>query len=182
MRTLSLSLMVASACAGACLPAAAQTTLKPGLWEMQHRTSGKADQASAEMQKQMAAMPPEQRKQMEAMMAGRGGAMAPGEDGGMSMKVCLTKEMVERNDITANRGECKTTQQQRTGNTLKMAFTCTRPPSKGDTQVTFNSPESFTTHTNVTTTAPGKSESMSVEGGGKWVSADCGSVQPIQAK
>ena len=182
MRILTLSLLVA--CTGASLPAAAQTTLKPGLWEMQHRTSAtaQASQASAEMQKQMAGMPPEQRKQMEAMMAGRGGAMAPGEDGGMSMKVCLTKEMVERNDITANRGECKTTQQQRTGNTLKMAFTCTRPPSKGDTQVTFNSPESFTTHTNVTTTAPGKSESMSVEGSGKWVSADCGSVQPIQTK
>ncbi|HEY1229982.1 MAG TPA: DUF3617 domain-containing protein, partial [Ramlibacter sp.] len=177
MRILTLSLMVA--CAGASLPAAAQTTLKPGLWEMQHRTSAKAE-ASTDMQKQMAALPPEQRKQMEAMMAGRGGAMAPGDDGGMTMKVCLTKEMVERNDITASRGECKTTQQQRTGNTLKMAFTCTRPPSKGDTQVTFNSPESFTTHTNVTTTAPGKSESMSVEGGGKWVSADCGSVQPIQ--
>ena len=79
MRILTLSLMVA--CTGASLPAAAQTTLKPGLWEIQHKTSGKAEasHADAEMQKQMAAMPPEQRKQMEAMMAGRGGAMAPAD-------------------------------------------------------------------------------------------------------
>lgn len=182
MRILTLSLLVA--CTAASFPAAAQTTLKPGLWEIQHKSSGKAEasHADAEMQKQMAAMPPEQRKQMEAMMAGRGGAMAPAGNGGMSMKVCLTKEMVERNDLAVSRGDCKTTQQQRTGNTLKMAYTCSRPPSKGDAQVTFNSPESFTTRTNVTTTAPGKSESMSVESSGKWVSADCGTVQPIQTK
>ena len=44
--------------------------LQPGLWEM-HTRSGAGDagmvQGMAEMQKQMAQMPPEQRKQMQAM-------------------------------------------------------------------------------------------------------------------
>src|SRR4051812_16254283 len=137
MRPLSLILLAASAAFA--LPAAAQS-LKPGLWEMQHKVQGNAqmDQAMAEMQKQLAGMSPEQRKQMETMMASRGVQMAPGADGGMRMKICMTKEMAERNDIPANRGDCKTGPQQRSGNTVKMAFTCTNPPSSGDAQFTFN--------------------------------------------
>lgn len=181
MRILILPLLAAGAAAS--MPAAAQT-LKPGLWEMQHKGGGHAQRgdAMAEMRKQMEAMPPDQRKQMEAMMASRGMQMAPAEDGGMRMKVCLTREMVERNEIPANRGECRATQQQRSGNTLQMAFTCSNPPSRGDTQVTFNGPEAFTTRTSVTTTVAGKPESMTVEGSGRWLSADCGSVQPMRAK
>lgn len=182
MRILIVPLL--AACAAVTMPASAQT-LKPGLWELLHKTgsSPQMGQGMAEMQKEMANMPPEQRKQMEAMMAGRGGQMAPAENGGMHMRICLTKEMVERNDIPASRGDCKTTQHQRTGNTLKMAFTCSKPPSKGETVVTYTSPEAFTTRTNVTTTtAGGKPESMTVEGSGKWLAADCGDVQPIQTK
>ena len=49
--------------------ALAQTT-RPGLWDIQHKMGGdpEIDRAMAEMQKQLAAMPPAQRKQMEAMM------------------------------------------------------------------------------------------------------------------
>jgi hypothetical protein len=179
MRPLS-SILVAAAAALA-LPVSAQT-LRPGLWEMQHKVQGNAqmDQAMAEMQKQLAAMSPEQRKQMETMMAGRGVQMAPGADGGMRMKICMTKEMAERNDIPANRGDCRTGPQQRSGNTLKMTFTCTNPPSSGDAQITFNGTESYTSKTNVTSTTNGKPETMTMEGSGKWLSADCGSVKPIQ--
>jgi hypothetical protein len=177
----SVTTILLAACAAVALPVAAQT-LKPGLWEMQHKVQGNAemDQAMAEMQKQLAAMSPEQRKQMETMMAGRGVQMAPADGGGMRLKMCMTREMAERNDIPANRGDCKTGPQQRSGNTLKMTFTCTNPQSSGDTQVTFNGSESYTSKTNVTSTTNGKSETMRMEGSGKWLSADCGSVKPIQ--
>jgi len=177
----SLSIILVSACAALALPVAAQT-LKPGLWEMQHKVQGNAqmDEAMAEMQKQMAGMSPEQRKQMETMMAGRGVQMAPAAGGGMRMKICMTREMAERNDIPANRGDCKTGPQQRSGNTLKMTFTCSNPPSSGDTQLTFNGPESYSSKTNVTSTTNGKTETMTMEGSGKWLAADCGSVKPIQ--
>jgi hypothetical protein len=181
MRILSPTL-VAGACALASLSAGAQT-LRPGLWEMQHRVKGDArmEQQMADMQKQLSSMSPEERQQMEAMMAGRGMQVSPADGGGAAMRICITREMAERNDIPTSRGECKTGPQQRSGNTLKMTFTCTDPPSSGDTQVTFHGSESYTTRTNVTSTVGGKPETMSMEGSGKWLAADCGNVKPMQS-
>jgi hypothetical protein len=179
----ALSMVLAAACAAVALPVAAQT-LKPGLWELQHKVGGNArmDEAMAQMQKQAAAMSPEERKQMEAMMAGHSMQMGPGRDGAMAMKICMTKEMAERNDIPAGRGDCKTTQKQRSGNTLKVAFTCTNPASSGNSQITFDGPEAYTSKGDITSTVDGKPQTMTMEGRGKWLSADCGSVKPIQSK
>jgi hypothetical protein len=158
--------------------ATAQQSLKPGLWEIQHRMSGNPglEKQMEEARKQMAALPPEQRKQMEAMMASSGVQMGPG---GNSMRMCMTKEMAERNEVPANQGDCKVTNQSRSGNTMKMAFTCTNPPSSGESQVTFTSPEAYAMKTTVNTTAGGKPEKMTMEGNGKWLGADCGSVKPM---
>jgi hypothetical protein len=177
----ALPCLLALAFAAALAPAAAQQRLKPGLWEMTHKMQGNAqmDQAMAEMQKQLAAMPPEQRKQMEAMMAGKGMQMGGMGPGGMSMRMCLTKEMVERDEIPANNSDCKTTNRSRSGNTLKFAFSCTKPPSSGESEVTVNGSDSFISKTRATTTASGKSETVTMEGSGKWVAADCGSIKPI---
>lgn len=162
------------------LPAAAQA-LKPGLWEINNKMGGspQMDQGMAEMQKQLAAMPPDQRKQMEAMMAQRGMQMpraAPG--GGMAMRVCMTKEMVERNDVPMQEG-CRMTSQTRSGNTMRMAFACTNPPSSGEGQFTFASPESYTSRMTVKTVVDGKNETMTMDAAGKWLGADCGSVKPV---
>jgi hypothetical protein len=180
MKAFTTTLLAALTVAAA--GSAAAQTLKPGLWELQHKSGGNAevDKAMADMREQMASMPPEQRKQMEAMMASRGMQMSPSAAGGMAMKMCMTKEMVERNEINDKRGDCKTTQKQRSGNTLKMAFTCSNPPSRGETQVTFNGAEAYSSKTTVTTTTDGKPETMTVEGTGKWLGADCGSVKPMQ--
>lgn len=166
---------------GLAQPAAAQPKLKAGLWEMQHRMQGNAqmDQAMEQMRKQLEAMPAEQRRQMEAMMAGRGMQMGGMGGGGMTMRVCLTQEMVDRDNIPATNGDCTTSSQQRTGGTIRVAFSCTRPPSSGESEVTLNGSESFTTKTRATTTAGGKSETVTIEGSGKWLSADCGSVKPL---
>ena len=77
---------IACLLAAACLPAAAQS-LKPGLWEMHNKMGGNAqmDQAMAEMRKQLATMPADQRKQMEAMMAAQGVQVGSGGAGGMSI-------------------------------------------------------------------------------------------------
>src|SRR5829696_269831 len=87
--------------------------LKPGLWEVTNNMkggSGDMGQAAAQAQQQMAKMPPEQRKMMEEMMAKQGMRMGAG---GSSVKMCVTKEMSERNELPAQQGDCKTTQQQR---------------------------------------------------------------------
>ncbi|HEX5391002.1 MAG TPA: DUF3617 domain-containing protein, partial [Burkholderiaceae bacterium] len=98
--TVRLSLITVLVALGASA-AWAQST-KPGLWEVQNKMGGnpEMDKAMAEMQKQLAAMPPEQRKMMQDMMAKQGGAMpTPGAGGGMAMKVCITPEMAARNDM-----------------------------------------------------------------------------------
>jgi len=164
------------------LSASAQS-LKPGLWEVSHKMGGnpQMDQAMAEMQKQMAAMPPEQRKQMQDMMAKNGMQMGQAGAGGMSMRMCMSKEMAERNEIPANQGDCKTTSQQRSGNTMKMAFTCANPPSSGEGEVTFAGSDAYTMKMKVSSIVRGKPETMTIDGSGKWLGADCGTIKPMAA-
>lgn len=173
------SLAAAAALALACLPAAAQS-LKPGLWEIHNKMSGNAemDQAMAEMQKQLAAMPPEQRQQLEAMMAQRGVArVQPGAGGGMAAQTCMTREMVERNEVPMQDG-CRMTQNSRSGNTVKMAFTCASPPSGGEGTFTFNGSEAYTSRMTVRSVVDGKPQAVTMEATGKWLKADCGNVKP----
>ena len=174
--------LIAAALAVAATTAGAQN-LKPGLWEVTNKmqtASGQMEAQMAQAQEQMAAMPPEQRKMMEEMMAQRGvklGAGGPGS--GMSAKICLTKEMVERNEVPAQQGDCKTTQHARTGNTMKMSFVCTNPPSNGEGQVTFVGPDAYNMKMLVNTTVQGKPEKINMDGTGKWLGADCGSIKPM---
>ncbi len=161
-------------------PVTAQT-LKPGLWEINNRMGGspKMDQAMAEMNKQMAGMSPDQRRMMQDMMAKQGVSMSPGAAGGMAVKICMTRESIERNELPSQQGDCKTTTSPRMGNTMKMAFVCTQPPSSGEGQVTFVSPEAYTMKMAMKTSVQGKPETMTMDGGGKWLSADCGAIKPM---
>ena len=140
----------------------------------------KGQDRMAQVNQQMANMSPEQRKKVEEMMARNGVKMGPASPGGgMSVKICMTKEMAERNEVPAQQGDCKTTQQSRSGNTMKMAFSCSKPPSTGEGQITFVSPEAYTTKMVMTSMASGKPQKVDMEGGGKWLGADCGSIKPI---
>jgi hypothetical protein len=176
-RTTLLGLLILTA-----LPAMAQTT-KPGLWEMTNKmqsSSGEMEKAMANMEKQMASMPPEQRKQMQDMLAKQGMSMGTAAGGGMSMKMCITKEMADRNELPQQQqGDCKTTQSPRSGNTMKISYVCTQPPSSGEGVITFNGDTAYTMKMNTTTTVKGKTEKMTMDAAGKWLSADCGNIKPI---
>ena len=173
------SLVAAAVLAAASLPASAQS-MKPGLWEIHNKMQGgEMDAAMAQMQKELAGMSPAERKQMEAMMARQGIRMAPA-GGGMAVQVCMTKEMVERNDVPMQDG-CRMTRNQRSGNTHQFAFACSNPPSSGEGQVTYQGPEAYTSRMTVKSGGGGKAETMTMEGRGKWLKADCGNVKPVQA-
>ena len=101
---------------------------------------------------------------------------APG--GGMSVRTCMTKEMVERNEVPAQKGDCKTTKQEKKGNTMKFAYTCANPPSTGEGEYTYMGSEAYKSKMVVNTTRGGKPETMTMEGSGKWLGADCGSIKP----
>ena len=165
-------------------PAAAQT-MKPGLWEITNKMGGSGDAdakmpaAQAQMQQQMASMPPEQRKMMQDMMAKQGVNMAPGAGGGMATRICVTREMAARNQPPAQgRGDCKQEQLQKSGNTTKFKFTCTNPPSSGEGTVTLHNPESYSMHMKVQ--GGGQQGQMTMDAQGKWLSNDCGSVKPAK--
>jgi hypothetical protein len=158
--------------------AAGAQNLKPGLWEITHQMqtgSGQMEQGMAGMQQQMAGLPPEQRKMMEEMMARQG--MKKGAAGGTSVKVCMTREMVEKNELPAQQGDCTTTHQSRKGNTMNMAFSCTNPPSSGEGQVIFKGPEAYSMKMVMNSMVNGKPEKMNMDGSGKWLGADCGNVK-----
>ena len=153
-------------------------TLKPGLWEVSNTMqsgSGEMDKAMAQMKQEMESMPPEQRKMMQDMMAKQGVGVGAG---GMTVKICMTKEMIERNDIGTQEGDCKTSHSPWVGNTMKMSFTCTKPPSSGEGQISVVSPQAYNVKMTVNTASKGKPERMAMDSKGKWLSAECGAIKP----
>jgi hypothetical protein len=163
----------------------AQSQMKPGLWEITQKmqsASGQMEQQMAQMQQQMANMPPEQRKMVEQMMAQRGMKMGTAGGSGMTMKICLTKEQIERNQMPQQqRGDCKTSMQPRVGSTVKMSFTCSNPPSSGEGEYTVTSSDSYAMKMVVHTQVQGKPETMNMDGTGRWLGADCGDIKPMHA-
>jgi hypothetical protein len=172
----------AVACASVSGAALAQAQkMRPGLWEhsfTMKSESGQMEKAMSDMQRQMASMPPEQRKMMEQMMAQQGMGMGtPGK----SVKVCITKEQAERNEVPRHEGNCTQQVVQRTANTIRVKFSCAgNPPTSGESEVTFTSPTAYTGKATVNTTVEGKPERMNMEQSGKWLSADCGSIKPMR--
>lgn len=163
------------------LHAGAQTQV-PGLWEHSFKIKsqdGEAEKGMAELQKQMAAMPPEQRKQIEQMMASRG--MSMGAQGTV-VKVCVTKADVARKAEPQFREGCTQQVLQRTTNSMKVRFECTQPqPMSGEGEMTFISDKAYTGKSTVTSQAGGKAQQMTMEMAGKWLAADCGDVKPRSA-
>ena len=163
--------------------AAQAQKLTPGLWEnsmtMKSGDSG-MDAAMARMQKELAEMPPEQRKQVEAMMAGRG--MGMGGAGGKSIaaRVCISKDQADGNELPqGNEGQCKREALVRSGSTLKFKFSCTDPVSTGEGTYHFSSDKAYSGTMVVNTTREGRPMRLDMQQEGKWLGADCGSIKPM---
>ena len=158
-------------------------TMKPGLWEANNKIGGspEMDQAMAKMQQQMAAMPPAQRKMMEEMLAKQGVGMGTaGTGGGMVLKMCITKEMAERNQLPGQQqGSCTTTTTDKSSKGMKVKFTCTNPPSNGEGQFTFAGDTGYTMKMKVNNTSQGAPRTTTVDTSAKWLAADCGAIKPM---
>ena len=173
-------LLVTAPLALAAFSASAQS-MKPGLWEhsfTMKSQSGQMEKGMAEMQKQMAAMPPEQRKMMEQMLAQSGVGMGAKAN---TVKVCISAEQAARLDIPQKDGQCKQDITQRSGSTMKFKFSCAgQPPTSGEGEITFSSPTSYTSKSVVNTAVEGKPERMTMDQTGQWLSADCGALKPVK--
>jgi hypothetical protein len=177
------------------LPALAQK-VAPGLWEttLTMKMQGpQMDAAMAQMQEHLAKLTPEQRQQMEAMMAGRG--VQPGVAGGVGVgtglglmagkptvvKSCITSEMAAREELPQSQGNCRQVSKERSGNTLKFKYTCTgESTSSAEGQFTLISDKAYSGRMVMEGVTRGQPHKMDVEQQARWLGADCGDVKPPQ--
>lgn len=153
--------------------------IRHGLWEHayeMHMQNADIEKHLQEAQKILASMPPEQRKMMEQTMASHG--MAFGSDT-RTVKICISEEKAAAGIIPQQDGDCTYNVTERKDNTLKMSFTCSGDsPVTGESEITFNSPTSYTAKSVINTRVQNQSEQMTVETSGKWLSYDCGNIKP----
>lgn len=173
---LGLSLLAAPVFAG---------DMKAGLWEMKtikqimdgRDMKAQMAAAQAQMQQQLASMPPDQRKQMEAMM-GRQGA-----GGGGTTQICISEEMAKRDSPMVDPdGRCQPTKMSRSGNTTRYEIDCTtegrRSVGKGESTVSGNS---ISSRMDMTTTDARGTHTMQTESQMTYLGADCRGLAPIGA-
>lgn len=178
-----MKLTVALLSAGLAVGATHAQTIKPGLWEFKQTPQlDPARKAQMEQaQKAMESMPPERRAMIEQMMAKQGVNVSMA-GGVVTVKTCITKEQAERNFApVGTQGKC-TQESKRSGNVIQTHFVCTEPASEGDATVTLLGNEGFTNDVTVRTQRQGKTETTKVSGEGRWLGADCGTVQPIKSQ
>jgi hypothetical protein len=173
----------AGALAFACVaaPAGAQT-MRPGLWELSNKVGsadGQMQSAMAEMQKQLANMPPEQRKAMQQMMERNGVQMNIGAGGALTTRMCMTKEMIQRKEFPVQEGDCKQKVTQQSPSKMKIAFSCSKPPTSGEGEMTLDSDTSYRARMHIKGTESGRQQEVDMDVAGKWLSADCGNLRPI---
>jgi hypothetical protein len=164
------------------LPAGAQE-MKPGLWELSNKvssTDGQLNTAMAEMQKQLASMPPEQRKAMQQMMERNGVQMNIGAGGALSSRMCMTKEMIQRKEFPVQEGDCKQKLTSLSGNRMKVAFSCSNPPTSGEGEMIVDSDTSYRVKMHIKGVDGKQQQVVDMDATGKWLGADCGNLRPIR--
>jgi hypothetical protein len=170
MRKTAISILTLSTlCFSATVSAAGQ--LKPGLWGMT---------VKSDAMKNMPKIPPEQLEQMKKM-----GVKVPQmQDGAMVHKVCISREMAERDQppqIDRKESGCQSKNYQRSANGYSLDMVCDGPHLKGIGKVTgtFSGNESFSSSYDFKGTAQGRPVEQKMETTGKWLSADCGDVKSM---
>lgn len=157
---------------------AQETQLKPGLWELAGTVksqSGTVEKAMAEAQAQIAKLPPEQRKQIEQMMAERGVGIG---QGGTTVRICLTAADLARGNVPVQSGDCTQDVVSQSGDTTKVRFSCrAEPPVSGTGEVQVLSPTTMRSMAVVNTTVNGQPERLDTTQNGRWLADDCGALK-----
>ena len=163
--------------------ALANPSVAPGLWE--YRTVMKTNDASvqaamAEAQKALAGMPPEQRRQMEQMLAAQGiGVSVSGQGQPMTtIRVCISPEEAARQELPSPDDDCTQRITGRTAQSLRFAIECPAEKMRGEGEVRFKGPKAYDGR--FTMQGQHEGQPMRVESTleARWVSADCGAIKP----
>ena len=154
------------------MPGLAAGNIKPGLWEMTMQS---------DMTKNMPKMSPEQIQQMRKM----GVDVTQLQSGTIVNKICITKEMAERDDVAqmnAKETGCELKNAQRSGTTYTVDMVCNGPTmkGKGTIKTVYASDQSFSASSTFKGTVGGRPVDDRNDSSGKWLGANCGAVKPIQ--
>lgn len=169
---LALPLLAAPALAG---------DMKAGLWEVKTTrqiVDGQDMRAQMQqMQQQMASLPPDQRRQMEAMMNKQGVGMGPGG----ATRMCISEEMAKRDTpVVDPEGRCQPTKISRSGNTTRYEIDCMmdgrRTTGKGESTVSGNS---IASRMDMTTMDASGRHTMQTESQMTWLGPDCKGLAPV---
>lgn len=176
--------------------------MKPGLWEHSFKMNAgslgavtgvqqeQMNTAMEEMKKQLANMPPEQRKMMEDMMAKQGIKISDkGIDmaaqgvqiskDGTTVKACITQAQIDGGDMPQANENCEQKITQVSPTVLKASYVCKGEyPSHGEGQIVFQSNKAYTGTMKLTTEINKKAETIEGTQSGKWLSSDCGDIKP----
>lgn len=185
MRTTVIATLFTLAAIGATDASAQQTNIKPGLWQLDVAMPGKMKgnpmAGHLELMKaQMASMPPEQRKQIEAALADLEARGTEFTGDGVRTKECITKDNIAKFDFLGKNGpdNCMRKSSPTVGG-VNVSMTCTRPQMKVDAAVKFQGDKAYTFESVATLPGPdGKPVSQKSSGSGKWLSSDCGKIKP----
>jgi Protein of unknown function (DUF3617) len=180
MRSIVLASLVFVVVTGAHGIARAQSAppIKPGLWQIQtEREVDGQRQRMPDMSEHLKNMPPEARRQMEAMMKQRGVDMSSGNMN--DMKVCLTRDSLDAEQWQRHQGTCKTDYLSRTASSWKWHTSCTDPAAETDGEAFFTSADAYTVKTATTMNVQGQSRITRMTLNSKWLGPDCGDVKPV---
>ncbi len=164
-----------------CSHAAWAQQIKPGLWEntiTMKSASPETEAALARMQQQLASMPPEQRQQMETMMASRGVTLGAGKV--LTARHCVSAEQAARGELQTADSRCQQTDRSRSGNTVRFKFVCqagAQGGGSGEGEYTLVSDTEHRGKMLVNAQRKGKTEQMQMETTGKWLGAECGALK-----
>ena len=181
---------------------ALKVDMKPGLWEHAFKfdkgsfgaISGvqpeQMSQAMEEMKKQMANLPPEQRKMMEDMMAKQGikvtdqgiDMAAQGvsiSKDGTTVKACVTQEEIDRGEMPQAGENCEQKITQVSPKHFKATYVCKGDnPMQGEGEIIFQSDKAYSGKMKMITQINGKPETIQGTQAGKWLSSACGLIKP----
>jgi hypothetical protein len=173
LRALSLAALLLGCSGGAW----AQTVppIKPGLWQVQNEREVDGQKAP-DMSEQLKKMSPAMRERMQANMKQHGVDMSGGPG---LMKMCQTRESLDRGTWQGDQGNCKTDFTSRSGSVWKWRSTCAQPPSVTDGEAVFTGPESYTVTSSTSMTMQGQARTSKMTLKAKWLGADCGDLKPV---
>lgn len=149
---------------------------KPGLWEHSTQLGGAmgAQMAAqvADMKRQMAQLPPDQRKMMEQMLAQQGVAL--GADGGTTVRYCLTPEQARQVEPPSHDEDCRYTVTQRSANSMRARFVCSdEGKTQGEGEWRWQGDQTYEGQFKVQTLVDGQRQTVDMTQRGRWLGATC---------